>query len=89
MSNNPTSAFQTDLDEQKSISYPSKWTLILQLLEDLKDGSKQSFLDALSNPEISAPAIAKTLKNITNVEINRSTITEWRKRNERISEASQ
>lgn len=89
MSEKQTSAFQTDLDKQKSLSYPSKWSLVLQLLDEMKDGSKQSFLDALQNPEISAPAIAKTIKHIINVDINRSTVADWRKRNERISEASE
>ena len=89
MSNKTTSAFQTDLDDQKAKSFTSKWDLVLQLLDDLNDGSKKDFLDALSNPAISAPAIRNSLKQIISVDINRSTISDWRRNTERISKASQ
>jgi|TARA_X000001382_G_scaffold90005_1_gene64552 hypothetical protein len=80
--------FQAKLDNCKRVNPSTKWNLTLKLLEDLDDGSKAHFLGALQDEAISAPAIVQTLKEVIGVEVNRSTISEWRKNNERISKAS-
>ena len=82
------SMFQEKLNSCERTNPSTKWSLVLRLLEDVGDDSKSDFLSALQDETISAPAIVKTLKEVIDIELNRSTISEWRKNSERISEAS-
>ena len=79
------SHFQQELDESAQKSYPSKYELVIQKLEERQDDSLEHFLEALNDRSFSGPAIATAIEKTTGVKVHKSTVTEWRRSHERIS----